>query len=375
MDGHDASGAGHILRPFLRKSMNVEQPKAHMMEDPDKCSSCQRQAPTILEDRLFVLERFQKNVLDCFASITLQQGGKNHDELSSKVPQKPVGNEKNILHFNLSASTCDLSDDESSESSVMVEGRGWDISENQGLLPREDDSLWSSISHTKQRAQDQVCCASPKKMPKNETDVDVENGLLACTALSPAPRNPEGFAVPVFTIGWMAAFFHTTSFPIPEPIYVPMKVCLKDLYFVKILSGGVLQLFTSQKNSEGRAISVVPECEEVSSATDGKTMKLLSRRKRNCLVLDIAASSGLAKDQQVIYLLPVHLPPAYRNHTPSLTTRAEDNIQPENAENNVLFTPNDQHDAVLQLRSAIEATLTMSPAHLPHITHVTFLQD
>ena len=185
----------------------------------------------------------------------------------------------------------------------------------------------------------------------------------------------------IFTAGWTAVFWESPIDTVSSKVgnEVP-NVTLDNLYFIQLLPGGMLQLTPAvNEGTMGKTILVMPKCQTVSGGGGQWSVQLVSRRAGHCLVIAIAASTGSSKQQRELYLLPVHLPPAYRSQMPNNSMQVSTELtKSSNGNNNMsnllfapfqdvdskkkgpslLFAPNHQHDAALYLRFAMDSALT-----------------
>jgi len=171
----------------------------------------------------------------------------------------------------------------------------------------------------------------------------------------------------IFTAGWTAVFWQSPTRPGQSSNEVP-NVTLDKLYFIQLLSGGMLQLTRAVEGAKHKTILVMPKCRTVQGGGGEWKVQLLSRRAGHCLAIDITASTGSAKQQREIYILPVHLPPSYTRLMLKPACESEQSLAGEmiftpfrasNTQKGPLFAPSHQHDAVLHLRFAMEAAMSM----------------
>lgn len=170
----------------------------------------------------------------------------------------------------------------------------------------------------------------------------------------------------VFTAGWTAVFWKSPTGPGHSSNDVP-NVTLDKLYFIQLLSGGMLQLTPAVEGATHKTILVMPKCRTVQGGGGEWKVQLVSRRAGHCLAVDITASTGSSKQQREIYILPVHLPHSYRSRMPKPACESEQSVgemlftpfRASDTQEGPLFAPSHQHDAVLHLRFAMEAAMSM----------------
>ena len=170
--------------------------------------------------------------------------------------------------------------------------------------------------------------------------------------LHPIPRAARASAaVSVFAVGWAAVFWESPIHKVTRysSIEVP-TVGPENLYYIHLLTGGILQLTTSS----GEIALVTPK--------NRWKVQLVSRRAGHCLVVGAAASTTKARK---VYILPVHLPSS--PDTPTTTTTSSEDIcfapfGNETSAKQQPYAPNQQHDAVIHMRFALEAALRMDVA-------------
>lgn len=193
---------------------------------------------------------------------------------------------------------------------------------------------------------------------------------------------PQGASVSsvasVFTVGWVAVFWQLPSECMNKTFANPVpNVSIENLYFVQLLSGGILQLTPPMEQTTRKTILVMPKCKHVQGEGRNWKVELVSHRAGYCLAVNIDASTGSSEQQNELYLLPVHLPLSSRNliatnpgpqsnipehllFSPFRTAAQDEKNEADCCLSSplALFAPNHQHESTLHLRFAMEAALT-----------------
>ena len=248
----------------------------------------------------------------------------------------------------------------SSDSSSSSVGPAWDqLSEtehttNIGRTHRRNASYCSSSSEPTSHANDWTLDWLLQAAP--EPPISSLHEQHTYLPVSPVPPAAALSAVAsIFTAGWMAV--------LSDPTTIPRR---RHVQFVQLLSGGVLQLATTNNST----VLMRPQAPRV---------EMISPPTGHCLVLD-AASSARANDPTTVYLLPVHLPPETLDSccaaaaASAMKVRTEDKDDDDSAEDtksssedddlldmypDLPYAPHPQHDAVMHLRFALDSALAL----------------
>ena len=183
----------------------------------------------------------------------------------------------------------------------------------------------------------------------------------------------------VLSAGWAAVFWESPIAKLPTrySIEVP-KMGPENLFYIQLLTGGMLQL-TPLVDAEQKMILMTPKSVSPhGDKGDSWRVPLVSRRAGHCLVMEAMASTIKDKEHN-IYILPVNIP---SERLTQLSHETHENIGDTSIEEDIFFAPfgpgggtdsvdgespqpyapYHQHDAVMHLRFAMEAALSMDAA-------------
>jgi len=327
-------------------------------------------------------------------TLDLDETTSNEEELQTQKGEKhskAKKDDEDLLWMELSVSDDELGSKAQQQKSPENSSSAMIPHSPNKILPFRNSKLNTSKDWSKEWKENKISFpaneVTPVVMPSDEDNKKQDKGGMndyqfdpsSYLPTIPVPQSASVCSVAsVFTVGWVAVFWRLPSecmnksgaYPVP-------KVTIENLYFVQLLSGGVLQLTPPMEQTTRKTILVMPKCKHVQDEGRNWKVELVSCRAGYSLAVNIEASTGSSGQQKELYLLPVHLPLSSRN---LITTNqgSKSNI-PEhmlfspfrNAAQGgksaadrchssplALFAPNHQHESTLHLRFAMEAALT-----------------